>query len=238
MAPTDTINPANRNKVGGHALYLHNEETDYDHLKACQNCHFGKTRFDHFIADADYDGDAVIEPWRHEVQGSLTRLAIQLPPVGIDSVAWQLIAQDSNNVTLRKAYINYLSIRDGGEYGMHNPKYIIDALVASRNALIGIIPISSEVPIRYELTQNYPNPFNPVTKFKFSIPKTGDVKVIVYDITGREIIRLVNSVLTPATYLVDWNSTNSSGSQVSSGVYFYRIIAGDFVEVKKMVLVK
>ncbi len=238
MAPTDTLNPLNRDKVGGHALYLHNEETDYDHLKACQSCHFGKTRFDQFIADADYDGDGIIEPWRHEVSGSLIRLAIQLPPVGVDSVAWQLIAADSNNVTLRKAYINYLSIRDGGEMGMHNPKYIIDALVASRNALLGIVPISTEVPIRYEMTQNYPNPFNPVTKFKFSIPKTGNVKILVYDITGREIIQLVNSVLPPATYEVDWNSTNGSGSQVSTGVYFYRIIAGDFVEVKKMVLVK
>ncbi len=237
MAPTDT-NPANKDKVGGHALYLHNEETDYDHLKACQTCHFGKTRFDQFIADADYDGDNVVEPWRLEVAGSLTRLAIQLPPVGIDSVAWQLIAQDSNNVTLRKAYINYLSIRDGGEYGMHNAKYVIDALVASRNALLGIINVSYEVPSKFELTQNYPNPFNPTTKFKFSIPKAGNVKIIIYDITGKEVIQLVNSVLTPATYTVDWNSTNSAGNQVSSGAYFYRIVAGDFVEVKKMVLVR
>jgi predicted CXXCH cytochrome family protein len=238
MAPTDTLNPANRNKVGGHALYLHNEETDYDHLRACQTCHVGKTRFDHFIADADYDGDNIVEPWRLEVAGSLTRLALALPPVGIDSVAWQLIAADSNNVTLRKAYINYLSIRDGSEYGMHNAKYVIDALVASRNALIGIIPVSSEVPVRYEMTQNYPNPFNPVTRFKFSIPKPGNVRIVVYDITGKEVAQLLNSELTPATYEVDWNSTNSYGNQVGSGVYFYRIIAGEFAETKKMVLLK
>lgn len=237
MAPTDT-SAANKDKVGGHALYLHNEATDYDHLKACQTCHFGKTRFDQFIADADYDGDGNVEPWRGEVTGCLTKLAMALPPVGVDSVAWQLIAQDSNNVVLRKAYINYLSIRDGGEYGMHNPKYIIDALVASRNALVGIIPLSTEVPMRYDLTQNYPNPFNPTTKFKFSIPKTGNVRIIVYDITGKEISQLVNSVLPAATYEVDWNSTNGAGNMVSSGVYFYRIVAGDFVQVKKMVLVR
>jgi predicted CXXCH cytochrome family protein len=237
MAPTDTLNPANRDKVGGHALFLHNEATDYDHLKACQTCHAGKTRFDQFIADADYDGDAVIEPWRLEFDGCLTKLRIQLPPVGVDSVSWQLIAADSNNVTLRKAFWNYKMI-EGSERGMHNPKYVIDALVASINALVGIIPVSSEVPVRYDLTQNYPNPFNPVTKFKFSIPKAGNVKIIIYDITGREIIQLVNSQLTPATYLVDWNSTNSAGNQVSSGVYFYRIVAGDFVNVKKMVLVR
>jgi hypothetical protein len=240
MAPTPTA-PENKDKVGGHALYLHNEQTDYDHLKACENCHFGKTRFDQFIADADYDGDNIVEPWRHEVQGSLTRLAMALPPYGIDSVAWQLIAADTlnpNHLNMKKAYLNYLSIRDGGEYGMHNPKYIIDALVASRNALIGIVPISTEVPVRYEMTQNYPNPFNPKTKFKFSVAKTGHVRIIVYDITGREVVQLVNSVLTPATYEADWNSMNGSGQQVSSGVYFYRIVAGDFIEVKKMVLVK
>ncbi len=241
MAPTDTLNPSNRDKVGGHALYLHNEATDYDHLKACQTCHFGKTRFEQFIADADYDGDGQVESWIMETKGCLTRVALLLPPYGVDSVSWQLLGADTlnpNHLNMKKAYLNYLSIRDGSEFGMHNAKYCIDALVASRNAILGITPISSEVPIRYELTQNYPNPFNPVTKFNFSIPKTGNVKILVYDITGREITQLVNSVLPPATYEVDWNSTNGSGSQVSTGVYFYRIIAGDFVEVKKMVLVK
>lgn len=237
MAPTDTAS-ANRDKVGGHALYLHNEATDYDHLKACQTCHAGKTRFDQFIADADYDGDGTIEPWRLEVRGSLTNLAMALPPVGIDSVAWQLIAADSNNVTLRKAYINYLSIRDGSEYGMHNAKYVIDALVASRNALLGISTISYEVPGRFELTQNYPNPFNPATKFKFSLPKDADVKIVVFDIMGREVNVLANAKMNPGKYEVDWNGTNSDGKLVSSGVYFYRMTAGSFTDVKKMIMLK
>jgi len=237
MAPTDTT-AANRDKVGGHALFLHNEATDYDHLKACQSCHFGKTRFDQFIADADYDADGTIEPWRMEVRGCLTRLAMQLPPVGVDSVAWQLIAADSNNVTLRKAYINYLSIRDGGEYGMHNAKYVIDALVASRNALIGIQTISYEVPERFELTQNYPNPFNPTTKFKFSLPKESDVSIVVFDITGRVVKVLANEKYTAGKYEVDWNGTNTMNSQVASGVYFYKIVAGGYTDVKKMIMLK
>ena len=237
MAPTDTA-AANRNKVGGHALFLHNEETNYDHMEACKSCHFGKTKFDDFIADADYDGDQQIEPWRDEVKGCLTNLAMTLPPVGIDSVAWQLVAADSNNVTLRKAYINYLSIRDGSEYGMHNAKYTIDALVASRNALIGIINISYEVPGRFELTQNYPNPFNPVTKFKFSLPKFSEVKVVVFDIMGREVKTLVNEKLEPGKYEVDWNGTNGMGNTVSSGIYFYKIVAGNYVETKKMIMLK
>ncbi len=237
MAPTDTT-AANRDKVGGHALFLHNEATDYDHLKACQTCHFGKTRFDQFIADADYDADGTIEPWRLEVRGCLTRLAMQLPPVGVDSVAWQLIAADSNNVTLRKAYINYLSIRDGGEYGMHNAKYVIDALVASRNALIGIQTISYEVPERFELTQNYPNPFNPTTRFKFSLPKETDVTIVVFDIMGKVIKVLAKDKYNAGKYEVDWNGTNSMNSQVASGVYFYKIVAGGYTDVKKMIMLK
>lgn len=237
MAPTDTA-AANRDKVGGHALYLHNEATDYDHLKACQNCHFGKTRFDQFIADQDYDGDGTIEPWRLEVDGSVRRLRIALPPYGVDSVAWQLIAADSNNVNLRKAYYNYLSISEGAERGMHNPKYAIDALVASRNILTGILPSSAEVPTKFEMSQNYPNPFNPATKINVSITKTANVKIIVYDITGKEVAVLANTVMNAGKYVIDWNAANSSAGALSSGVYFYRITAGSFTDVKKMMLLK
>jgi len=236
MAPTDTTNAANRDKVGGHALFLHNEATNYDHLEACKNCHFGKTRFDQFIADQDYDGDGTIEPWRKEVEGSLTKLSIALPPRGIDSVSWQLIAQDSNNVNLRKAYFNYLSIRDGAEHGMHNAKYTIDALIASRNILTGIAPASTEVPDKYEMSQNYPNPFNPSTKINVSLLKTSNVKIVVFDITGKEVAILANTVMNAGKYVIDWNA--ASAGSLSSGVYFYRITAGSFVDVKKMMLLK
>ena len=233
MAPTDTLHPENRDKVGGHALFLHNDANDYDHLEACKNCHFGKTRFDQFIADQDYDGDGVVGPWRTEVDGALRKLRIALPPVGVDSVAWQLIAADSNNVNLRKAYFNYLSVNEGSERGMHNAKYTIDALVASRNILTGILPLSSEIPIKYEMSQNYPNPFNPTTKVNVSITKTSNVKIIVYDITGKEVAVLANTVMNAGKYTIDWN-----GASMSSGIYFYRITAGDFVDVKKMMLLK
>lgn len=240
MAPTDTA-AANRDKVGGHALFLHNEATNYDHMKGCQSCHFGKTKFDDFIADADYDTDGTIEPWRSEVAGCLTKLAQALPPYGVDSVAWQLIAADTlnpNHLNMKKAYLNYLSIRDGSEYGMHNAKYVIDALVASRNVLIGIINISTEVPQKFELTQNYPNPFNPVTKFKFSLPKETDVTIAIFDITGRVVKVITRDKFTAGQYEVDWDAKNDNNNQVASGVYFYRIVAGGFSDVKKMVLLK
>lgn len=101
------------------------------------------------------------------------------------------------------------------------------------NSPIGINPISAEVPQRYSLGQNYPNPFNPVTNVEFSIPKSGIVKLIVYDAIGREVETLVNRELEPGTYKADWIASNHP-----SGIYFYRLSSGNFTETKKMILVK
>ncbi|MCB0725280.1 MAG: T9SS type A sorting domain-containing protein [Ignavibacteriae bacterium] len=91
----------------------------------------------------------------------------------------------------------------------------------------------TSLPTVFELYQNYPNPFNPTTKIKFDIPKSSFVSLKVYDITGREVATLVNSDLEPQRYEVEWN-----GAQFASGVYFFRITAGDFVKVQKMILTK
>ena len=98
---------------------------------------------------------------------------------------------------------------------------------------IGLNPVSSVVPTGYSLSQNYPNPFNPSTNIKFSVPKSSAVKLIVYDINGREVEILVNESLSTGTYRADWNA-----SKYSSGVYFYKLTAGDFTETKSMVLIK
>lgn len=98
---------------------------------------------------------------------------------------------------------------------------------------IGINPISTEIPKSYSLSQNYPNPFNPTTKIKFELPKAGFVKIITYDAVGREINTLVNENLQAGIY-----ETDIDASSLPSGVYFYKIEAGDFVNTKKMILIK
>ncbi len=98
---------------------------------------------------------------------------------------------------------------------------------------IGITQISGNVPVSFFLSQNYPNPFNPQTKIKFDVPKASFTKLVVYDLLGREVTTLVNEELKPGTYEADWDATN-----FSSGVYFYKIVSGDYVETKKMVLMK
>ncbi len=108
------------------------------------------------------------------------------------------------------------------------------------NSLLGIKQISSGVPEYFELYQNYPNPFNPSTIIKFDVPfphfSIGDelgVKLIIYDILGREITILVNKRLNPGAYEVEWNASN-----YPSGVYFYRLSAGNYSVSKRMILVK
>lgn len=105
-------------------------------------------------------------------------------------------------------------------------------------SFIGINNISTEIPQRFYLHQNYPNPFNPVTRIRFDIPSKGkgqmaDVKLIVYDILGREVSTLVNEQLKPGTYEIEWNA-----SSYASGIYFYQLSSEHFSQSKKMVLNK
>lgn len=99
--------------------------------------------------------------------------------------------------------------------------------------IVGISQIGEELPDQYALHQNYPNPFNPTTKIKFDIVKTGNVKISVFDLTGREIAILNNSSLSPGKYEVEFDA-----STLSSGMYFYRIETGEFTDLKKMLLLK
>jgi hypothetical protein len=89
------------------------------------------------------------------------------------------------------------------------------------------------VPLTYKMYQNYPNPFNPTTTIKFDLPKTSNVKIEIFDLLGRRVESLVNMNASAGTYVAMWNATN-----FASGIYFYRITAGDFVATKKMLLIK
>lgn len=117
--------------------------------------------------------------------------------------------------------IGYISGDDGGVYKTIN------------GGVIGINQISSEVPAKFSLNQNYPNPFNPVTNIKFSVPKAGNVRLVVFDALGREVAELVNQNLKAGTFNYDFDA-----SQLSTGVYFYRLTGDGFSEIKKMMLIK
>ena len=94
------------------------------------------------------------------------------------------------------------------------------------------------LPEVFALHQNYPNPFNPVTTIRFDIPEESNVKIDVYNVMGQKVAELVDSYFQPGFYTVNWGGTNTLGSALSSGMYFYRIQARDFTAVKKLLLVK
>jgi len=97
----------------------------------------------------------------------------------------------------------------------------------------GVDTKTADVPKIYALKQNYPNPFNPTTNIRFDLPKDSDVNLVVYDLMGREVAKLVNNRLNAGYYTINFNAAN-----LPSGVYIYRLKAGDFVSTKKLMLLK
>jgi len=108
-----------------------------------------------------------------------------------------------------------------------------DTYISITNVHLPVNKIGSETPTKYELHQNYPNPFNNTSNLKFEIANLGDVKIIVYDIKGKEVQTLVNERLQPGTYEVTFD-----GKMLNSGVYFYTFETEDIKFTKKMLLIK
>ncbi|HIA30933.1 MAG TPA: T9SS type A sorting domain-containing protein, partial [Candidatus Marinimicrobia bacterium] len=90
----------------------------------------------------------------------------------------------------------------------------------------------------FVLHQNYPNPFNPVTSLRYDLPERFQVTLTVYDLMGRKVTQLVNTTQEAGFRSVKWNATDNFGKPVSAGVYLYTIQAGEFVQTRKMVLLK
>jgi hypothetical protein len=131
-------------------------------------------------------------------------------------------------------YVHYYSLRG----------CVINGVVYGDTTLVGLQPISINIPEKFSLYQNYPNPFNPTTKIKFSLPHPSeggalDVRLIIYDLLGKEVASLIPPLrggqegLQPGTYEVEWNA-----SAYPSGVYFYTLSTNLFIETKRMVLIK
>ena len=95
-----------------------------------------------------------------------------------------------------------------------------------------------DMPMNYSLFQNHPNPFNPETSFSYDLPKDSHVSIIIYDMLGNVVYNLVNTNESPGYKSIQWNATNNQGEPVSAGVYLYKIQAGNFVDTKKMILLK
>ena len=102
------------------------------------------------------------------------------------------------------------------------------------------MPLSTDeellIPTEYALEQNYPNPFNPETRIHYDIASGGNVSLVIYDILGRKIVKLINQYQQPGRYDILWNGNDALGNPVGSGVYLYQLKSGNFSKTKKMVI--
>lgn len=98
--------------------------------------------------------------------------------------------------------------------------------------------VTGTLPVTYSLGQNYPNPFNPSTTIRYALPEKAQVRIEVVNLLGQRVAILVNETLAAGEHSVVWNGTDNSGAQVASGIYFYRIVAGDYIASRKMMLLK
>jgi hypothetical protein len=94
------------------------------------------------------------------------------------------------------------------------------------------------LPTEYKLLANYPNPFNPTTEISYQLPEAAHVTLAIYNIEGQQVRTLVDGVVGAGEHVVEWNATSDAGQRVASGVYLYRLTAGDYTESRKMLLLK
>ena len=98
--------------------------------------------------------------------------------------------------------------------------------------------LPQELPSSYSISQNYPNPFNLSTAIRYTLPARSQVTISIYNVMGQEVNTIVEGSKSAGSHIVFWDGTDKAGKVVSSGVYFYRLIAGNFVESKRMMLIK
>jgi hypothetical protein len=185
-----------------------------------------KDLFDNIIMTGCFDriNYLKIGNWKIDTSGTVLKIK-EIDFTGYSFMGAECIKPTSDSGYILTGQINLLG---------NNDAITIKIDSAFNSPLITTIHnINSTVSKEFKIFQNYPNPFNPVTKINYSIEKQGLAILKVYDILGREIRTLVNEVKTAGNYLIEFN-----GSELPSGVYFYRIQAGNFIQVKKMILIK
>ena len=111
-------------------------------------------------------------------------------------------------------------------------------IYATPTVAAGKPALELDIPDTFSVAQNYPNPFNPETIITYELPQSEHVKLVIYNVLGQEIRTLVNDLKPPGRYVVVWDSRDELGHPVSSGIYLYRMVAGDFVQRKKMLILK
>jgi len=145
--------------------------------------------------------------------------------VGANPYAW-MMGSAPIQINIPSAGKYYIRLHCGNIYSL--TPYTLELTSPVTN-----VKEKGDVPLKYDLEQNYPNPFNPATTFSFSLPSQSFVSLKVFDLLGREVSTIVSGELQAGSYTRQWNA-----AAFASGVYFYRLTAGSFVQTKKLMLIK
>jgi hypothetical protein len=223
--------------VGGHTFSMVNGLGE-DNVEACSDCHgnvgsdFSNKKL-YINGNADLDKNGIAEGLQIEIEGLLHQLAILLPPANDPAIN---TIDSSWTLDQAGALFNYRQVEEDRSFGMHNPRFTVGLLYLSIGKLGGIVDVDDlnfDVPTQYTLGNNYPNPFNPTTTINFTLPEQAKVKVTVYDAIGNELEIISDNIMNAGSHEVKWNATN-----YASGIYFYKLEANNFVQVRKMALMK
>ena len=132
-------------------------------------------------------------------------------------------------------------VSESGSYEYWVTAVDLSGLESEASSFVSAVLSADEemgMPVNFALKQNYPNPFNPSTQIQYALPSESKVLISIYDLTGRKVKTLVNEVQSAGHRSVMWNATNEIGRPVSAGMYIYSIQAGNFIQNRKMVLMK
>ena len=217
--------------VGGPAQFQVNTNVPTDGAEGVAYTPPGTvTRTETNGADAGYTGEVIIhgDKWGY-VDGDTIR---------IDIVLWDM-DRSSKDVTAAHQSI-YAKSWWGSEWADtgFDKFFMYRGIYLSPQLVVGVNDPTGTAPRTFALDQNYPNPFNPETEIRYQIPHQERVTLKIYNLLGKEVATLVDEARDPGEYVVRWDGRNSAGTVVSSGVYFCRIQAGPFTDVRKMAFVK
>jgi hypothetical protein len=178
--------------------------------------------------------DIKISTTNNSTPASFNLVVANLVYPAVNDTTWTRKAYRLGNVPGLTAGANiYVGFREWVNDNINDGDVIGLDLISLKSNTVGINQNGTEIPESYNLSQNYPNPFNPSTKIDFSLPKSGNVKLAVYDMIGNEVAVLTNGQLPAGNYSADFNA-----AKLASGVYFYKLITDEFTSTKKMMLVK
>ena len=204
---------------------------------------FAGTRVEHFdlkIAKIDNDKHTVVIGLIHQLspearqplaagEGPIANLVFEVTDPSVTEIR---LEEDQVSSPAHDLTFVYHTRSEAGQYAFD------EARPDFAGVSVALSGVTEALPTEFALAQNYPNPFNPDTQIGFSLPVESDVELSVFNVLGQKVTTLTFGKLPAGNHSVTWHGTDSDGSQVASGIYFYRISAENFAATKKMMLLK